>query len=41
LADLNKEGQTVVMITHELEYGKKAKRIITLGGGVIDTDKEV
>lgn len=41
LVDLNKGGQTVVMITHELEYGKRAKRIVTLGAGKIDTDKMI
>lgn len=30
---LNKKGQTIVMITHELEYGKQADRIITLKDG--------
>jgi putative ABC transport system ATP-binding protein len=32
---LNKEGQTIVMVTHELEYGKMADRIIHLSDGNI------
>lgn len=33
--ELNKKGQTIVMITHELEYGKQADRIITLSDGEV------
>lgn len=37
---LNKEiGQTIVMVTHELEEGKKADRIIWVKDGVLDTNK--
>lgn len=32
---LNKNGQTIVMVTHEKEYGEIADRIITLRDGVI------
>lgn len=32
---LNKEGQTIVMVTHEEEYGKMADRIIQLSDGLI------
>ncbi len=32
---LNKEGQTIVMVTHEEEYGKMADRIIYLSDGNI------
>ncbi len=32
---LNKNGQTIVMVTHEKEYGEIADRIITLHDGVI------
>lgn len=32
---LNREGQTIVMVTHELEYAKKTKRIIRLSDGAI------
>ena len=37
---LNKEiGQTIVMVTHELEEGKKADRIIWVKDGVLDINK--
>lgn len=37
--DLNKEGQTIVMVTHEPEYAKLAHRTITMADGVITSDK--
>lgn len=33
--ELNKEGQTIIMVTHEEEYAKEAKRIIRLDDGKI------
>jgi len=37
---LNKDfGQTIVMVTHELEEGKKADRIIWVKDGILDPDK--
>lgn len=33
--DLNKQGQTIVMVTHEKEYAEKTHRIVTLADGVI------
>ncbi len=36
--DLNKEGQTIVMVTHEPEYAKLADRTITMADGVITSD---
>lgn len=38
--DLHKNGQTIVMVTHEPEYAKKASRIIELRDGVIVSDKK-
>lgn len=35
---LNNEGQTIVMVTHEEDYGKMADRIILLADGNIVTD---
>jgi putative ABC transport system ATP-binding protein len=35
LADLHKQGQTIVMVTHEKEYGNYAQRIIELRDGLI------
>ncbi len=37
--ELNKEGQTIVMVTHEPEYAALADRIITLADGKIVEDK--
>lgn len=36
--DLNKEGQTIVMVTHEPEYAKLAHRTITMADGKIVSD---
>lgn len=38
---LHKEGQTIVMVTHEKEYAKVAERIIELRDGNIISDKKV
>jgi len=37
--ELHKRGQTIVMVTHEQEYAKKATRIIELRDGSIVSDK--
>lgn len=37
--ELNKEGQTIIMVTHESEYAALADRIITLADGKIISDK--
>ena len=36
LKDLNKKGQTIIMVTHEQEYGLETDRIVHLSDGVID-----
>lgn len=36
--NLNKEGQTIIMVTHELEYAKQAHRTITMADGKIISD---
>lgn len=36
---LHKEGQTVVMVTHEEDYAEMADRVITLSDGVIVKDR--
>jgi len=38
--DLHKEGQTIIMVTHEEEYARRAKRIIQLIDGKISSDKK-
>ncbi len=37
--DLNREGQTIIMVTHEPEYAKLAHRTITMADGIITSDK--
>jgi putative ABC transport system ATP-binding protein len=37
--DLNKEGQTIIMVTHEDEYAHLSDRTITMADGVIIRDK--
>lgn len=39
--ELNKEGQTIVMVTHEEEYAHMTDRIISLNDGVIASDKNI
>ncbi len=39
LKQLNDKGNTIVLVTHELEIAKKAKRIIQVKDGVIVSDK--
>ena len=36
--DLNKEGQTIIMVTHEADYAILAHRTITMADGVIKSD---
>jgi putative ABC transport system ATP-binding protein len=38
---LNKAGQTIIMVTHELEYANLADRIIELNDGLIISDKNI
>lgn len=37
---LHEEGQTIIMVTHEVEYSKYAKRIVHLDNGKIVTDEK-
>lgn len=41
LKDLNKKGNTVVLVTHEREIARKAKRIIEIKDGLIISDKKI
>ena len=39
LKDLNKKGNTIVLVTHELEIAREAKRIVQMRDGQIISDK--
>lgn len=39
--DLNREGRTIVVITHERDIAQNAKRIITIRDGKIKSDRKV
>jgi putative ABC transport system ATP-binding protein len=41
LKDLNKQGQTMIMVTHELEYGQETDRIIHISEGYIDKEERL
>jgi putative ABC transport system ATP-binding protein len=36
--NLNKEGQTIILITHEEEIARQSKRIINIKDGLIESD---
>lgn len=38
--EIYKQGQTIIMVTHEEEYAKLAKRVVHLDDGVIISDKK-
>lgn len=40
LLELAKEGLTIVMVTHEREYARKAERIITMSDGRVVSDEQ-
>lgn len=39
--DLHRQGQTIVLITHEDVYAKQAKRIIKISDGMIESDRKL
>jgi macrolide transport system ATP-binding/permease protein len=41
LSRLNEQGKTIVLVTHELEIAKYARRIIRMRDGMIQTDEAV
>jgi len=38
LSELNKNGKTIIMVTHEPDVGKRAKRIVRLKDGMVQSD---
>ena len=41
LKNLNKKGQTIIMVTHELEYGKETDRIVNISDGHIKNEEKI
>ncbi|MBP0574032.1 hypothetical protein J8J27_25365, partial [Mycobacterium tuberculosis] len=41
LAELNAEGHTVILVTHDAAVAAKARRIIEISDGVITADRTV
>mgnify|MGYP000899007635 CR=1 FL=1 len=41
LQDLNEEGKTIILVTHERYTAEHAKRILRIKDGVIESDEEV
>jgi len=39
--ELNEEGQTIILITHEQDIAKQSKRTIIIRDGLIETDKQI
>ncbi len=40
LRNLNKEGQTIIMVTHDMECAKYGNKIITIDDGIVTGMKE-
>ena len=39
--ELNNQGQTIILITHEEDIAKQSKRIINIKDGLIESDHRV
>jgi putative ABC transport system ATP-binding protein len=41
LGELNRQGKTIIMVTHEPDVGKRAKRITRLKDGMVQSDQRL
>jgi putative ABC transport system ATP-binding protein len=41
LGNLNRQGKTIIMVTHELDVGRRAKRITRLKDGMVQSDERL
>ena len=41
LKQINNEGNTVVLVTHEMEIAREAKRVVEIRDGLIISDKKI
>ncbi len=41
LENLNREGKTIIMVTHEPDVGQRSKRIVRLKDGLVQSDQPV
>jgi putative ABC transport system ATP-binding protein len=41
LGDLNRQGKTIIMVTHERDVGQRAKRITWLRDGMVQSDERL
>ena len=41
LGDLNRQGKTIIMVTHERDVGRRAKRITRLKDGTVQSDERL
>ena len=41
LGDLNRQGKTIIMVTHEHDVGRRAKRITWLKDGMVQSDERL